>query len=432
MAKRLSTTLVLALLCMFAFGADFERKIMRSYPSEHFVIHSNLDPRFMEFVKTNAEAFYSSLAGTYFKDGWTEPLTIYYCESSEDVKEAMSQRGHEVFGDCWYYAEEAGAVYACRHEGGEDVGWQPLFGGIAGHFCKHNLKHMPWWFQQELCRFFGERAVIVDGEVAFGLGDLESEKVIAGKNVRMSVNRLYSERAKSFYVSDSGLNLARVLVHWLYSKGELFSYLNNCQRTRTDEKGSEVWVLEKTVGLEAEDISRELQDFSRREKTCEGYLAKAEAAEGEGKESVLLEALNFDPGFARARLLLGSYYKDHGAYDLCIEHMKQIVGNGACVEYAEAAVVLGASYYSSKEYQQAVDTWIEARKHSKFDAYGYKTAFYIANSYYYMGDNERAGLWYDTYLKENWEPEVNAKLVAYAERFLTAIEEQRVDCNDCQ
>jgi hypothetical protein len=49
-----------------------------------------------------------------------------------------------------------------------------------------------------------------------------------------------------------------------------------------------------------------------------------------------------------------------------------------------------------------------------------------------MGDNERAGLWYDTYLKENWEPEVNAKLVAYAERFLTAIEEQRVDCNDCQ
>ena len=86
---RLRFLLYSGLALFFVLSASAEE-----YRSEHFVIHSDLDPRIVEIYQKNCEAFYESmLAGRYFRSGWQEPLTIYYSKTHSDTFKLYFEHG---------------------------------------------------------------------------------------------------------------------------------------------------------------------------------------------------------------------------------------------------------------------------------------------------------------------------------------------------
>ena len=67
----------LAITCfclIFSLTCDV---LAETYRSQHFVIHSDLDPRYVKVLQANIEAFYDNLAGKFFKTGWSKPLEIW-------------------------------------------------------------------------------------------------------------------------------------------------------------------------------------------------------------------------------------------------------------------------------------------------------------------------------------------------------------------
>ena len=57
----------------------------RTYESQHFVIHSDLDSRYIEFIQLNIESFYEKILSEYLSKGWQKPLVIYYSKSQSDT-----------------------------------------------------------------------------------------------------------------------------------------------------------------------------------------------------------------------------------------------------------------------------------------------------------------------------------------------------------
>src|SRR4030042_1198054 len=118
-----------------------------SFQSSHFVVQGDLDPRYMQLVLTNAEAYYENLQGQCFRTGWEKPLTIYYCKTQSDTQQLLDKNGRKIKADYGFYDSREPAVYTHRlmNDGGIS-GWGTMFHEITHHFIRLNYRGCPEWF----------------------------------------------------------------------------------------------------------------------------------------------------------------------------------------------------------------------------------------------------------------------------------------------
>ena len=142
----------------------------KTYTSQHFVINSDLDPRYVNIIQLNVEAYYENLVGQYFAKGWSKPLRIYYSEKQLDTQQLLLNKyKHKSKVGYGRYIDSEPAVYTHQfmNDGGHS-GWGTLFHEITHHFVGLNYKKAPAWFNECLATFLGEQTRIVQGKLTVG------------------------------------------------------------------------------------------------------------------------------------------------------------------------------------------------------------------------------------------------------------------------
>jgi hypothetical protein len=83
-----------------------------TYESAHFVIYSDLDPRYVDFIQANAEAYYQQMEQSYFRTGGPTRIKIYYSERQADTQELFNKHG--LSGKAHYKPITGAMCPACR------------------------------------------------------------------------------------------------------------------------------------------------------------------------------------------------------------------------------------------------------------------------------------------------------------------------------
>lgn len=405
------------LLCLICVLVLLTSASGETYRSKHFIIHSDLDPRFVHFVQANCEAFYENMVRRYFKIGWYEPLFIYYSKSQSDTRKLLKKHGLD--NDIAYgrYVGSIPAVYTHRlMDGGGGSGWGTLFHEVTHHFMKLNFKRAPAWFNEGLASFLGEQTRIVRGELTVGLPNPWREQILRDKienGFKPNVKRLCSMSSKGFYNWSVGYHFARALFYWLHEKGYLQQYLKDVH-----SKGYELSVLEGAVSKSYKQISIELLRFIRKDCYAGAYLKDGQAAKGlDTKEQAFIKALELKADYRAAQLELARHCYHSNNYEECQDYLRVILNDSACKEYHGANKLMGHCFFISKDYKRASKYYQKALEYSEYYEYGYELYYWMANCHHYMKDYARAKKLHKVFLDNNWEPEKDPKKVAYAKKY---------------
>ena len=409
---------------VFLFAASVFAK---DYLSKNFVIHSDLEPRYVQLVQANAEAYFGNLRDLYFQTGWRgQSLVIYYSETQSETQQLLKSRGEtdEVAYSC--YVSSVPAVYAHRlTDDGQPCGWSGLFCGIAHHFTQTNFQSPPAWFDEGLARFLGERTQIVKGKIILGGPNPCREQILSDKideGARANIKRLFASSTEQFRNWDLGPHFAETFFYWLHENGQLEQYLKNvAQKAYEDgeEKAYELSVLEETVSKPFGRINVELRRFM--EETCraEAYLqAGCRASNKPQKKEAFLKALEIKPLYRPAQLELAKCYYQDKNYQKCRDYLKQILSGLESIEYRQAAGLMGNTYYKEKNYSQALDYYVKAWEYSAHYEYKYLAAYQIANCHHYLKDYNNAKKWYGEFLDCIWQPDKMKACADYAQKYV--------------
>jgi len=87
--------LFLCFCLTFSFACNVSAE---TYRSQHFIIYSDLDPRYIKILQANIEAFYNNLQGRFFKTGWLKPLKIYYSKNHSETFKLPCKHGYNEKG----------------------------------------------------------------------------------------------------------------------------------------------------------------------------------------------------------------------------------------------------------------------------------------------------------------------------------------------
>jgi len=402
-------------LCAILLSVPSSANVCRS---DHFVIESGLDGKFLQLVEANAEAYYTAVVGRYFLRGWEYPLKIYYSETESESKELLSEQGYADKAVGSYYVASVSAIYGYRFKSdGQPSCWGDLFNGITRHFIHLNRPDVPAWFEEELAFFFGNQARIVKGSLIITRPTAKYKEKLGSqiaRGVRFNIKKLFSVTTEQFDSWDMGEPFAQVFLNWLQGNGQLEPFLKSIQ-----EKGYELPVLEEAVSLPFGRINAELSRFIRDKPEAEIFFEDALAAGGEvEKEQLLLKALELDPDFDAARLELARSYSRSKDYDNCRANLERILSNGQSVEYRPAAVLMGNTYYRQNNYSKALEFYLKSWDYSDCYEYKYRVAYQIANCYYYLKNPNSAKQWYAKFLDFKWEPDKMKAHTAYALKYL--------------
>ena len=405
------------LLCFCWTFLFFTNAFAESYKSEHFIIHSDLDPRYVRFVQANAEAYYRNMVGRYFRTGWRKPLTIHYSKIESDTQKLLKEHGHNAEGCYGRYINSTPAVYTHRlMNNGSLSGWGTLFHEITHHFVHLNYRSPPAWFNEGLACFLGEHTRIVKGKLTVGRPNPWREQILRDKvekGTKPSIKRLFSTSTKEFYHWPLGYHFARAFFYWLHESGQLERYLRNVQ-----ERGYKLSVLEKTVSKPYGRINVELLKFIRKNCYAGAYLKDAWLTKDNAKKKeALQQAFELKPDYQPAQLQLARCYYFSKDYTKCREVLKEILECPQSIEYRSAAKVLGNCYYCEKDYARALKYYQKALDYSDCDEYKYELYYWMANCYRYLKDYETAKKLYKMFLDNNWEPKRLSKSVEYAEKY---------------
>ncbi|MFC1738142.1 tetratricopeptide repeat protein [Planctomycetota bacterium] len=413
MSKRIFLCLCLvALLSSGAFAKQFQ--------SANFTIQSELDSRFIDIVKTTAEAFYNNIKRNFPLIGWEQPLTIYYSKTESETNELLAGHGYSGEVSTSYYISTSPGVYVHQlDDEGEFAGWDSLFYGITSHFIRFNFRMPPEWFSCGLSGFLAKHSEIVNGELVmsgskpgynFALRDQIEEK-------RVNIRVLYQMSSENFKraLKDQTYHahLAREVFHWLHEKNKLNLYLRNVKNY-----GYELSVLENIVSGGYGAINRELMDFLNKMCFAEASLSEALATdELVKKKEKFLEALKLKPDYHKARLgLVKCLYKSED-YQKCEENLQQIIDARQSAEHIQAAVLMGNLYYRRKDYSEALKYYNKAWEDSANYPYRYRIAYRIGNCHYYLKQHGVAKQWYQQFLTSKWNPNDMKLFVDYAEKY---------------
>ena len=395
----------------------FTNAFAESYKSEHFIIHSDLDPRYVRFVQANAEAYYRNMVGRYFRTGWRKPLTIHYSKTHSDTFRLLREHGHKLKARYSYYVPSVPAIYTHQFtkEGGR-ISWGTLFHEITHHFVHLNFQNPPAWFNEGLACFFGNETQVVKGRITLGRPNPGRERKLRErieKGIRPNIKRLCSMSREELYNWPVGYHFSRALFYWLYETGELKEYLWNVRR-----KGYAFAVLEETVSKSYKEIHAELLAFIKSDcyaGAClqDGRLAK----DNNSKKEAFRKALDLRPYYHSAHFELANCHYRAKDYSKCRAHLQQILADPGSIEYRRAAKQMGHSYYYEKDYARALEYYQMAVEYSEYNEYKYELYYWMANCYRYLKDYETAKKLYKMFLDNNWEPKRLSKSVEYAKKY---------------
>ncbi len=405
-------------MCICCALLPFTNAFTKSYQSSGFIIHSDLDPRYVQLVLANAEAYYENLKGRYFQTGWQKPLTIYYSKTQSDTQQLLKKHGCEAEVDYGYYESRVPAVYTHQFmNNGELSGWGSLFNEITHHFIQLNYRNPPAWFDEGLACFLGEQAQIVKGELTVGMPNPWREQILRNEieeGRRLNIRRLFSSSTEQFHDWDLGCHFARAFFYWLHETGQLEQYLKNVRG-----KGYELSVLEETVSKSYGRINIGLSKFIKKNCYAGAYLKDGQQTEDQTRKiQAYLMALELKPDYQIARLeLAGCYYRSKD-YEKCRENLKQILDDPKSIEYRRAARLMANTYYEEKDYSKALEYYNKAWEYSDYYEYKYRVAYQIGNCFYYLKDSEGAKQWYKKFLDCKWERESMKASTDYARKYV--------------
>ena len=395
--------------------------------SDHFIISGDLDPRYMQFVQANAEAYYRNSQGRYFKTGWQKPLTIYYSRTQADTQQLLDKNGHKIKVDYGFYESSAPAVYTHQFmNNGELNGWGTLFHEITHHLVQQNYRDCPEWFNEGLACFLGEQTRIVKGKLTIGGPNPWREQLLRNEieqGRRPNIKRLFSSSTEQFNEWDLGCHFARALFYWLHETGQLEQYLKTVR-----EKGYELSVFEETVSEPYVKINAELSKFIKKDCYAGAYLKDGRQTEDQAQKiQAFLKALELKPDYQTARLELAECYFRSNDSEKCRDNLKQILDDPESIEYRQAAGLMANTYYNQKDYPKALEYYNKAWEYSDDYEYKYRLAYQIGNCCYHLEDTEGAKQWYKKFLDCKWEKDTMKTAVDYAHKYLASV--TAVDAN---
>ncbi|MGA1979183.1 MAG: hypothetical protein ABSG99_01265 [Sedimentisphaerales bacterium] len=405
-------------LCVCWIVLLFTNAFAKDYQSSHFIIRSDLDPCYVQFVRANAEAYYQNLQGRYFQNGWQKPLTIYYSRTQSDTQQLLNKHGHEDKVNYGLYESSMPAVYTHQFmDNGELSGWGTVFHEITHHFIQLNYRDCPAWFNEGLACFLGEQTRIVKGKLTVGRPNPWREQILRNEieqGRRPNIKRLLSSSTEQFNDWDLGYHFARAFFYWLHETGRLEQYLKNVRK-----KGYELPVLEETVSDPYGKINVELSKFIKKDCYAGAYLKDGQQTEDHAQKiQAFLKALELKPDYQTAQLELAECYYRSRDYEKCRENLKQILDDPESIEYRQAAALMANTYYNEKGYSKALEYYNKAWEYSDYYEYKYRTAYQIGNCFYYLKDPESAKQWYKKFLDCKWEQESMKAGADYARKYI--------------
>jgi predicted negative regulator of RcsB-dependent stress response len=417
MEKQLFLCIYCVLLLFTNAFVDMAYATAENCQSDHFIIHSDLDPCYVKLVQANAEAYYKNLQGRYFQTEWQKPLTIYYSRTQADTQQLLNKHDYKAKVDSGFYESVIPAVYTHQFtNNGELNGWGALFHEITHHFVQLNYRDPPVWFDEGLACFLGEQTQIVKGKLIVGRPSPQREQILRNEieeGRRPNIKRIFSSSAEQFNEWDLGCHFARAFFYWLNETGQLEQYLKNVR-----EKGYDLSVLEEAVSGSYGRINIELSKFIKKDCYAGAYLKDGQQTEDEtGKKQAFLKALEMKPDYQMARLELAECYYRSKDYENCRENLKQILDKPESIEYRQAANLMANTYYNQKDYLNALEYYKKAWEYSDYYEYKHRTAYQIGNCFHYLKDTESAKQWYGNFLDCNWEKESMKTSAEYAQKY---------------
>ncbi|MHC4103770.1 MAG: hypothetical protein ACYSR9_02430 [Planctomycetota bacterium] len=405
------------LLCLGCVQLLLTSASGETYRSKHFIIHSDLDPRYVQIIQVNAEAFYANMKSPYFRTGARTPVTIYYSKNQSDTFKLLRKHGRKNKAHRSYYVHDKAAIYTHRFTNeGTVIEIGTLFHEITHHFVRANFKDPPAWFNEGLACFFGNETRIVKGRVMLGEPNPWREAKLRErieKGIKPNLKKLFPMTQKQLYNWPVGYNFSRALFYWLYESRKLGEYLQNARRN-----GYEVWVLEQTMHKPVNEINKELLEFIQKDCYAGAFLREGKRSKSEAKkEEAFLKALKLKPNYRKAKLELARCYYRRGDYKQCRSWLWGILRFPESGEHRDAAEQMGHSYYEEKSYVKALEYYQKALEYSDYYECKYELYYWMANCYHYLKDRATAKELHKVFLDNNWEPEKDPRKVAYAKKY---------------
>jgi hypothetical protein len=390
-----------------------------TYRSPHFIIYSDLDPRYIKILQANVEAFYDNLVGKFFKTGWSKPLEIYYSKNHSETFKLLCKHGHNEKGSnvkarASYYITKTQTIYTHQYYDNKRlVGIDVLFHEITHHFVRLNFPNVPTWFNEGLATFLGDETHIVKGKITLGLPhpwrDYRLKEQIE-KGTLPNVRKLFIMNDRRLYSWPIGYHFSRAFFYWLYENKKLEQYLQNAQ-----SDGYDLAVLEKTVNKPVSQINKELLAFIKTDCYAGAYLYESRRSNDPNqREQALLKALELKPRYARARLSLARNYYRVKDYKQARQYLDLILRDDRNPEYSQASELMGDCFQAEENYERALQYYQKALEYADFDEHKYELYYSIAQCYDNLKDRQKAEEFYQKFLAENWEQEKSPKLTKYA------------------
>ena len=394
----------------------------RPYKAQHYVIESpsQVDPRLVEFIKLNVEAYYENLVGHYFPKGWTKPLTIYYSLNESDTKQLYIKHGRKIKDVArGRYISNESTIYTHRYmDDGGSNGLGTLFHEITHHFVHINFRNPPAWFNEGLACFLGEQARVIKGKVTLGHPNPWREQKLRDyteKRKKYSVKYLTSATDMQFYRRKDSYHYVRALFYWIYEQGLLDEYLKNVQ-----EQGYGLDVLVKTVKKPVTQINNEILEFIKKKCYPAAYYKDGldTKTQEEKQKYYYQRALSVDPDYQPARLEIARYQFRKKKYERCRQFLKPILQKPNIPEYWRVLYLMAGSYYSEDNYNKALEYYQKGLEYSEYNEYKYEFYYWIANCHARLREPQNAKQYYQKFLDENWEPDKHHDWVRYSTSYL--------------
>ena len=407
------------ILCLVVVFSLLNCSIVYSgtYESQHFVIHSDLDSRYVKILQSNIESFYEKILYEYFPKGWETPLDIYYSETQSDTQKLIAGFGYDDKVHYGVYISALKAIFTHRKmDSGGLAGLGTVYHEIVHRFVDLNYYQPQTWFDEGLATFLGEQTRCVNDSLTLGYANPWREHILREmieNGQKIDVSYLASLSAKQFYEKRENYHPTRALFYWIYDSGYLQQYLKNVKK-----QGYSLDVLEKTVGGSCYWINSELLDFIKNNCYPAAYYQDGLKAKTlEDKKRFFQDSLQIKPDYHPAKLELARCFYMENNPEKCKATLDSILDDPYSKEFLGATKLLANIYYKQKKYSEALEYYEKAWDCSSYDEYRYWNAYKIACCYHFLGNSTKAKYWYKVFIDENWEPDRLSKQVDYAESY---------------
>ena len=386
-----------------------------TYRTAHYTIQTDMDSRYASLIEHNAESFYRSMHGTYFANGWTEPLKIIYSKSQSDTQKLFADKQKIHYG---IYVPSQNAVYTHRFmDAGGVSGWGTLFHEITHHFVRLNFGNPPTWFNEGLTCILSEHARVVRDTVSLGYPNPWREhrlREMINNGYKVDVAHITGMSDGQFYSNRDNYHPARAMFYFLHEKGLLMDYVKNVQN-----RGYGTSVLEQTCGASRNQINAELLAFIKTHCYAGAYLQDAFLSKDTAsKKAALTTALQLKPEYQYAQFEMARCLYREKDYESCTLMLSDILRDSHCPQKKEALKLCGDMCYIKKQYAEAINFYDMALEYSQAWEYGYEISYWMAHSYYFLKDIENAVECHRRFLETNWEPERLQKWVDYSKGYV--------------